>query len=116
MHRHVIGAVGLFVLLAGVAVWALVDREQSWWAASGALIRVGLLTLAIWLAMPERADQIRWPRVATSGGIILAVLVLAWRPRLVLYLAPYAIVVGVIGYFLRPRPRGGGPRRAGARR
>lgn len=109
MHRHVFGVIGLIVLLFGAALVAynyyMVEAEQAQTVIIGAgLIRAGILTLALWLAMPERADQIPWGRV---GAILVAgILIMALWPRALLVLVPVALVAGFVGYVLRPRPKG----------
>lgn len=108
MHRHVFGALGLAVLLAGVALvgydhWVPTAHAQVF-IVGGGLIRAGLLTLALWFAMPNRADQIPWPRIA---AIAVAALLVALRPKVILFLIPVIVVVGIAAYVLKPRPKPG---------
>jgi hypothetical protein len=118
MHRHVFGIIGLVVALAGAGLvaydsWVATDPSRLE-IAGGGLIRAGILTLAIWLAMPQRATQIPWGRV---GAILAAgILMLALRPRHLLVLLPVALAVGFIAYVLRPRPNPSERYRSRARR
>lgn len=107
----------MVVFLAGVAL-VLYNRWSeaagpNVHIAGGGLVRAGILTLALWLALPERADQIRWSRVA---AIVTAGLLLAIRPKVLLFLVPFLVVVGIAVYVLRPRPKPGERARSRARR
>lgn len=118
MHRHVFGVLGLVVTLTGAALvgynYAVEAEQAQTVIIGGGLIRAGILTLALWLAMPERADQIPWGRV---GAILVAgILMMALRPRALLVLIPVALVAGFVGYVLRPRPKGSARYRSRVRR
>ena len=117
MHRHVFGVIGLVVLLSGIG-FVLYDLlvetpPPQAWIIGGGLVRAGILTLALWFAMPERADQIPWPRV---GAIATAAVLVALRPKVLLFLVPFIVVGGIAAYVLRPRAKPGARGRSQTRR
>lgn len=117
MHRHVFGVIGLVVLLAGIGFvlydLAVETPPPQAWIIGGGLVRAGILTLALWFAMPQRADQIPWSRV---GAIAAVALLVAVRPRVLLFLIPFLVIGGIAAYVLRPRPKPGARARSQTRR
>ncbi|MCP4171376.1 MAG: hypothetical protein GY758_11455 [Fuerstiella sp.] len=70
----------------------------------GALVRVGLVMGAFWLALPTKTRPAAWKGMMsgwTAPGLIITALVI---PRLKFMFPVLAIIVG-IAYFARPRTR-----------
>lgn len=102
MHRPTLGAVALLCLaLGGVVLWAgQGDATQSSSGWGGALLRVGLMLGALWLALPEVQRIPNWLYgVILCGGIVLAL-----RPRYFLLAVGMALALALL------RPRLGGSR------
>ena len=114
VSRPLVGALALGCLLIATAIWALgsMDSKSEMWMS--AFARVGLLMSAFWLALPTRNREAAWANMSpwTLVGALLAILVVAYRPRV---LWPLAVVLGTIGYFLRPRPKKRPARQPGVR-
>lgn len=126
MRRHLLGAFALLLLIGGVVGLIASDGdEQRGAVASSVALRAGALLGAIWLALPQLDAFFRrfppWLLAMLGGGA----LVIVFRPRLIVYLAPLAGLLAALqfaAWFVRPRmrsaatrdaaPRPGGRRRA----
>jgi hypothetical protein len=101
MRRNLLGIIALVSLLLGAVLHFAGGGESHYLEWTSALLRVGAVLGAVWLAMPElRRPGSRW----VVGAILLAFVIMAWRPRLFLVAA---VLLG-IALILRPRP----PRRS----
>ena len=95
--------VGLLAItsLAGAVVLLFYPGNDG---LQGALVRVGLVLGAFWLALPTKTRPSAWKGMMSSwtvpGLIITALLI----PRLKFMFPVLAIIAG-IAYFARPRPR-----------
>lgn len=110
MRRHLLGVLALLLIVGGIAglIAAGGDEQRGGLAASIAL-RAGALLGAIWLALPQLDSFFRrfppWLLAMVGGGA----LVIVFRPRLIVYLAPLAGLLAALqfaAWFLRPRLRG----------
>jgi len=108
VNRTFVGVTAAICLCAGLAI-LVVDSPENMWAA--ALIRVGLVTGALWIALPTRHREAAWANVSPHLllAVLLGALVFVSRPRIFLTLL---IPLTIIGFFLRPRGR---PRSRSAR-
>jgi membrane associated rhomboid family serine protease len=101
MTRMLLGLTGLALLLAGLGMLFLAPRDESNSALSlaGALIRVGLVLGALWLALPSIAGMLsrtpRWVLTLAVIGIVVCVV----RPQLLLIVVP----LGALIWFLSSR-------------
>lgn len=79
------------------------NANEMWIAG---FMRAGLMTGAVWLALPTKNREAAWANVSpwtlfgVGGGIIAA----AARPKVLLALVPILIALAIIGKFLRGRP------------
>jgi hypothetical protein len=96
MRRHTIGMIAFVLLVGALGLW-LWPQGSAQEALLGALVRVGLLMGAWWLAYPEVERMPPWLLVA----IPLLLIVVAYRPKWFLILLPIVIALAV----LRPRPQ-----------
>jgi len=99
VNRTLVGVIAAACLIAGVVIGFVDDIENLW---CGAFVRVGLLTGALWVALPTRDREAAWANVSpfTLIAILLVALVFARRPLVFL---PILVAVVMIGLFLRPR-------------
>ena len=96
--------VGLLAICCVVlaAILLLMGRSDAF---ASALLRVGLLLGAFWLALPTSGRAAAWARVSpwTVGLLVVAALLLQ-RFRVFL---PVLLVGALIGWIVRPRNRKG---------
>ena len=102
MRRRLIGIISL-VLFAGALVSMHNDAPQFTSACS----RVGALMAVLWLAYKElgRLPERIW------RPLLLAALVLAIRPRLILWAIPLIIILAILKPRFGRRSNGDGPQR-----
>jgi hypothetical protein len=95
MHRHLIGILGLVLLLGVLTTWNW--EPEGAWAASvkSACWRLGPLLVMLWFALPELERMPRWLWMPVGAAFVLVAL----RPRLALVLIPLIALLAV----LRPR-------------
>ena len=101
INRTLTGIISLVCLgIAAYLFWlAPPDQFAQQDVATGAFMRVGLLMLALWLALNRDAA---WANVSpwVFVVIIMAVVGIAVRPKIVV---PLIVVMAVMGFILRPR-------------
>lgn len=114
VNRTLVGVIAVACLCAGLAI-GLVDSFANLWCA--AFVRVGLVTGALWIALPSRGRDAAWANISplTLAAVVLGALVFARRPRVFF---PLLVVFAILGLFLRPRgrPRSRLPRERGTSR
>lgn len=96
------GIVGLLAIgcLASAATLLMIGTNQGF---ASALLRVGLLLGAFWLALPTEGRPAAWARVSPlSLGILAIVAALISRLK---FFIPLLLVGFVIGWVVRPRGR-----------
>jgi hypothetical protein len=101
INRTMVGLLALVCLGASLTIWLMGPTEQFWRAA---FMRVGLLMLAFWLALPTRSRDAAWANVSPKIliGMALAIVVVAIRPNAVKVAVPILIVLAIVGFVLRP--------------
>lgn len=69
--------------------------------------RLGVMLGALWLALPSQGESIAWQKGLPVVLAVIVVLAFIKRGggRLLLYVVPIAIVVGLAAAFIRPRPK-----------
>ncbi len=104
INRPLVGVLALGCLLAAAAILIGAPDDNKWTMWRGAFTRVGLLMSAFWLALPYGSRDAAWANVTpwTFLGIMLAVAGVAARPRVAV---PILIVLAIVGFVLRPRPK-----------
>lgn len=106
-RRRVIGGLALVMLVAGgVAYFTSVGEETLGSAsahafATAALVRVGLVLGALWLAWDSLRRPAKWlpPGLAVAG--VIGIVVVAAQPRLLLAIGPALGVLGVLSAVMR---------------
>lgn len=103
VSRPLVGVIAVVCLLTAIVLWQVPDSNDMWVAG---FMRAGLMTGAVWLALPTKNRKAAWANVSPLalfggiGGIIVA----AARPKVLLALVPMLIALAIIGKFLRRRP------------
>ena len=99
--RALVGALAICCTVVA-ATLLLLGRSDAF---ASALLRVGLLLAAFWLALPTRGRPAAWARVSpwTVGLLVLAAVFLQ-RFR---FFLPVLIAGALIGWVVRPRRKNG---------
>ncbi len=98
--RRRVGMVAGVCLASAFIVFLIQDLQNAW---ASALLRIGLVLGALWLALPTRTRPAAWARLSRwklAGIVVFAVLL----PRLKMIL-PILLIGMLIGWVLRPRGR-----------
>ena len=98
MRRVAIGIISLLFLTVGIGlyIWPPDSGGAFLEALTGALVRVGVVMFAFWLAYPQVSRIPPW----IFGGMFVGSAVVAVRPRL------FFLVIPVLFAFWLLRPRG----------
>ena len=86
-------------------MWGGHDDNTQW--IMSVCLRVGLLLAAIWLALPQLAQLAQRMPPWLAGGTLLVGLLVAIRPRLIVYVAPLLAAMAVLqfwGWLFKPLP------------
>ena len=102
VNRPLVGVISLLCLVAAAVLWQLADSNEMWVAG---FMRAGLMTGAVWLALPTKNREAAWANVSpwTLFGVVGGIIAAAARPKALLFLAPLLISLAIVGYFLRGR-------------
>lgn len=110
IRRHIMGLFGIAFLLGYVGLMFVKGSSDSQWSMFASIcMRVGLMLGAIWLAFPQVigiGKRLRFPpwMIAALG---VSGLVVAARPRMVVYLVPVLGAIAVLqffGWLFKPLP------------
>ncbi len=95
MRRHLIGILGLLLLLGVLVTWNW-EPDSAWGTQIRAgCWRLGPLLIILWLAFPQVERVPAWLWVY----IIIVLVLAAWKPKLLLIAIPIIVVLAV----LKPR-------------
>jgi hypothetical protein len=99
VNRTLAGVLAIALLIGGGLIWVFDSWENP---LCGAMVRVGLLTGAFWLALPTKDREAAWAHVSpwVAGSVGVALVLVVWRPRV--FLLP-AVILGGLVLLLRPR-------------
>jgi hypothetical protein len=110
-RRLLAGIIAVVLLTAAMLLWVLpgVSTDQAalmWRAACG---RIGVVMVALWMAMPTRSRPAAWANLnpRSVAAVALAALAIRFPLRLLL---PVAGVLFIAGVVLRPKARVRPPR------
>lgn len=94
--RFMLGLMTIALLVAGVGILCTAQRQGVTITYAGGFIKAGLVTGALWLALPQLTSFFtktpRW--LLIGGGILIALATLNWQ--LLLLIVP---VVGALWFF-----------------
>lgn len=96
--------IALFGVAFSLSLWPNLFPGAAGAALAGATARVGIVMVALWLALPTRNRPAAWAKVSSAWTVpvVLATLALFRVPfRLLIPLAGLLLVTGLV---LRPRP------------
>ena len=107
INRTATGTIAFVCLGSSTALWfADLEHEQAM-LLRAALMRVGLVMAALWLALPTTTRPAAWanvsPWILLSG--IGAVLAFAAKPKLAIPAIPYLVAIAVIARLMRPKKK-----------
>lgn len=98
--RLIVGVISAGCLVSAAAAGLTGQLDTAW---ASALLRIGTVFGALWLALPTRRRPAAWARI--SGWRLVALLIFAvLLPRLK-YVLPVLLVGVLIGWLVRPRRR-----------
>lgn len=111
ISRNLVGFISIVCFMIAGYLYKFVTEEQfeQQEMMTAAFMRVGLLMFALWLALPSKKREAAWANVSpwVLVGFILAIVGVAWRPKIVV---PLIIILAVVGFVLRPRKKKRTPR------
>jgi len=92
MRRHTIGAVAIALLLAvgGFQIWPPASAMQQ--ELYAACLRMGLLMALWWLAYPQTVRLPMWIWVVIPASVV----VVAWRPKLIVWVIPVVVAIAIL--------------------
>ncbi len=99
-QRLIIGVSGAACLVISAAMWFGLPAHDG---VRAALMRVGLVMSALWLALPPQGRNVAWTK-AVPIIVGLVILIVASR-KAFLALLPLVVVVALAALFVRPRGR-----------
>lgn len=99
--RAIVGLLALTGLIGGTGL--LISGKSD--GLASALLRIGLLLGAFWLALPAKDRPAAWARVSPWSLAVIVLTALA-LPRL-RFFVPVLAAALAIGWLVRPRPRNG---------
>ncbi len=96
--RIYVGILSIASVVGSVVLEFYPDNE----GLQGALLRVGLLLAAFWLAMPTKSRPAAWKSISSNWTLVGLVIAAIVMPRAKAMFPIIAIIAG-IAYFARPR-------------
>lgn len=105
IRRHIMGLFGIAFLAGGLGLLLLTGTSDNQFA--GFCIRVGLMLGAIWLALPQVVGLTKRFPPWLMATIAISGLVIAARPRMILYLGPVVAAIAFlqfVGWLFKPLP------------
>lgn len=102
------GSLGIAFLLGGLGLLIVKGTGDSQWSMFASIcMRVGLMLGAIWLAFPQVVALARRFPPWLMATIAISGLVIAARPRMILYLGPVVAAIAFlqfVGWLFKPLP------------
>jgi hypothetical protein len=105
VRKLIVGIIALSCLATAAGLWIFTDEPAKNPVAS-VTTRLGIMLGALWLALPRQGEHVAWDKclpVVVSVIVVLSFVRGSWR--VLLYVIPAAIVVGIAAAFLRPRTK-----------
>lgn len=102
INRPLVGILAFACFIGAAVVWGFDLEQDKLWRAG--FIRVGMLMSAFFIALPKKGRAAAWANVSpwTFAGLILAVFAIARFPKVAISML---IVLAVIHFVFRPRQR-----------
>jgi hypothetical protein len=97
MQRTILGILAAALLLGSAAIWAIAPSDSTLHSAEGAMVRLGLIFGAMWLAIPNfTIIFVRVPPWLIAATIAALFVVARW-PRTIFVLGPLMILLWILG-------------------
>lgn len=108
MRRHVLGILGLLLVAGGAITLWRGELAPEW---SSAMLRIGLVFCALWLAFPQLVTLLKrfppWLLATIAGGGMIV----AARPRSIVFIGPVVLAIALVQFigwlvqwFAKPPP------------
>jgi hypothetical protein len=104
LRKRIVGLLSLVSLLIAVVSLSFMEWTNPLVSVTS---RLGVMLGVLWLALPNEGDNLLWEKAFPVVIAVIGVLAFIKRGggRLLLYVIPAAIVVGIALAFIRPKPR-----------
>lgn len=96
--RVYVGLIAIGCLIGGLALAFFPGNEGF----QGALVRVGILMGAFWLALPTRSRPAAWKGLASNWALLAMIVTAVIIPRAKVMFPVLAVMIG-LALFARPR-------------
>lgn len=96
--RFFVGLISIACIAFGVALYFYPGNE----GLQGALLRVGMLLAAFWLAMPTKTRPAAWKALQSNWALPGAIIAAILMPKFKGMFPVFAVLAG-IAYFARPK-------------
>lgn len=102
VNRPLVGVIAFVCILTSVVLELLPDANEMWVAG---FRRAGIMTAAVWLALPTKNRPAAWANVSpwTLIGVVGGIVAVAARPRALLFFVPILIALAILGKVLKGR-------------
>jgi hypothetical protein len=102
VNRPLVGVIALACLVIACVLWQMPDSNVMWVAG---FMRAGLMTGAVWLALPTKKRAAAWANVSpwTLFGAMGGIVAVAARPRALLIFVPILVSLAIVGKLLKGR-------------
>ncbi len=102
VNRPLVGVIALVCVVTSVVLEFLPDANEMWVAG---FRRAGVMTGAIWLALPTKNRAAAWANVSpwTLFGVVGGIVAVAARPRVLIFFVPILIALAILGKVLKGR-------------
>jgi hypothetical protein len=102
VNRPLVGVIAVACVVTSVVLEFLPDANEMWVAG---FRRAGVMTGAIWLALPTKNRAAAWANVSpwTLIGVVGGIVAVAARPRVLIFFVPILISLAILGKVLKGR-------------
>lgn len=107
IRKLIVGVLALICLTTAVGLW-LFSPDAGKNPLTSITTRLGIILAALWLALPNQGENLAWGKVLPVGLVIIVACVRGGK--ILMYVIPIALVVGIIATFIRPGPKRRPPR------
>lgn len=105
VNKPLVGVIGVTCLLVS-AICFFWFPEQS--ATQSATLRIGVVMVALFFALPKSGDHVRWERLAPI--IVASVVIIGLAKKMTLVILPMLVIIGILLTLFRPKPKPRPPR------
>src|SRR5712672_287104 len=110
IRKLIVGIISLTCLVTAVGLFVF-RPDGMGNPATAVAMRLGMMLGALWLALPSQGDNIGWQKAMPIILAVIVVLAFVRNWKVLVYVVPIAIIVGIVAAFIRPRSNRRPPRR-----